>query len=66
MNDILKDLEAKNTAAAAKVASTKRKSVPGGKENDPKSAKVDAKGVNLIYNNKWIRNIRFCRQKTGR
>lgn len=38
-----KDLEAKNSAAA-KTASTKRKSVPGGKENDPKTAKVDGKG----------------------
>ena len=39
----VKDLEAKNSAAA-KTASTKRKSVPGGKENDPKTAKVDGKG----------------------
>ena len=52
----MKDLEAKNSAAA-KTASTKRKSVPGGKENDPKTAKVDGKGditnlemqCNIIY-----------------
>ena len=43
---LFQDLEAKNSAAA-KAVSNKRKSVPGGKENDAKSAKVDAKGWSL-------------------